>query len=580
MLNNSIKSQTYRVFDWIEKIAPILILAGMSTFIAIVFFLIRNLFLEFIETSPNYVSLVYAFSFCVSLFFLRIGHVAKLGPLGLINRGIAIFALIFLILEPPVLPLVNEQNVMAYHYITYGWYFSLFLSVLAVWRFQSFLFPVLLYIFSHKLLYPAVTFFPASVFDIVYISESGLFVILVSYLVYLIDQNINKPITTSTTNFFIKVYRFVLFTQNTSLITPFELWQKHRATVLATFAMTTTGFHLANYFWSGYVKLRLNGGPLTWIFDNPTANIMITNIEKGALPIAHWPWLVDITYAGFMSIVVAMNMIVLLAQLAALPFVFHSRSLIILTVFLDFFHLGIYLLGGLFFWPWIANNIIIAYLLHKYKSEISLAAPRLAAVLAIVLGYVSWLGDGARLAWYDVVDIRKSHLEAELVSGERINVPLSYFMSMSYSASKGHFSIAEDTAHYPKSSWGAIYDYKRLKLSGSCVPIEKLNSMDLVTYHKRDKEYDIEEKKAHLESFFKKHHEMMLKRERQFGHLNIYFRGHHHPSNPFLYGNFNSISLDDIDKYVVVTESVCLGLEDGRLNKKVLSHDEYAIDVK
>ncbi len=571
---------TSYISNYIWKITPMLFWAGISTVFAIAFFLIRNIYVEFIESDPNSAVVFYALSLIIALLLWRVQSNAKLGPLSLINRGMAIFALIFLLLEPPVLPLVNEQYSLAYDYINIGWYISTLLAALAVWRFQSLLLPVLLYIFSHKLLYPAVTYFPASVFDIVYISESGLFVILISYLVFLTDQSIKKPTFSKIANFFIKTYHQITFAQDKVLVGSDELWKQYRSYALATFAMTTTGFHLANYFWSGFVKLRLNGGPTSWVLENPTANIIITNIEKGALPIAHWPWLVDFAYSGFMGIFVAMNVIVLFAQLAALPFVFHSRSLIILTIFLDFFHLGIYILGGLFFWPWIANNIIIAVLLHKYKSEISGAAPRLAAVLAIILGYASWLGDGARLAWYDVVDIRKSHLEAELKNGERVNVPLSYFMSMSYSASKGHFSIAKDEDHYPKSSWGAVYDYDRLKLSGSCVSIEKLNEKEYVGYAKSNKHTDLETKKQQVDKFFRKHHAMMLDRERRLGNMNIYMRGHHHPSNPFLYGNFNSISINDIQKYVVVTESVCLGLDKGQLDKKVLNRDEYAIYVK
>ena len=520
------------------------------------FFFFRNFLLSYVNNFPNMMWIPFGVASLCALAFYQMRYDSSYGPVGLIVKGSAIFAVIFLVLEPPALPLVNTDNAGAYHYIMYGWYVALFFSLISAWRFPSFLFPVVIYLFTHKQLYESVTYLQASMFDIRYIVETAMFSILMLYLTMLLDAVKSRGMNASLTHF----------------------WSGNRETFVSAVAMAAAGFHLANYFWSGHAKVILDGGPTTWVLENATQNLIITNFEKGTLPFGQWPFITDLTINGFAKIVVAMNAVVLFAQLAALPAVFNRVFLIWLTIFFDLLHLGIYVLGGLFFWPWIANNIIIALVLHRYRDQTGQFVPRILAVIAILIGGFYSLGGAARLGWYDTLDLRKSFVETEMKDGSRIEVPLSYFLSMSYSVSKGRLSAIEEGTQYPQSSWGAIREYQRYRTSGACPSVAELQEISKDAPHVSPEELKL--KQEHIKEFMLAHHKMMLDREAKYGHLNFYIRGHHHPSNPLLYKDFNQIRLEDIIRYIIVTESVCLSLDNGELNKKVLVRDEYPIEVK
>jgi hypothetical protein len=72
----------------------------------------------------------------------------------------------------------------------------------------------------------------------------------------------------------------------------------------------------------------------------------------------------------------------------------------------------------------------------------------------------------------------------------------------------------------------------------------------------------------------------MLDREAAVGRGSWYFHVHHHPSNPFLYDEFNNLSLKDVVGYNVVMESVCHSMKDGHVDKKVLQRDLEYYDVR
>ena len=53
-------------------------------------------------------------------------------------------------------------------------------------------------------------------------------------------------------------------------------------------------------------------------------------------------------------------------------------------------------------------------------------------------------------------------------------------------------------------------------------------------------------RQARVGRFVRAHHEKMLERQAFLGPLSYYFHLHHHPSNPMLYPEFNSLKLQDI----------------------------------
>ena len=59
-----------------------------------------------------------------------------------------------------------------------------------------------------------------------------------------------------------------------------------------------------------------------------------------------------------------------------------------------------------------------------------------------------------------------------------------------------------------------------------------------------------------------------------------YFYPHHMLPNPWVFTDFNDLSIDDIVAYQYVLDSVCLTVKDGHLARDVHQHSVFRIDLK
>jgi hypothetical protein len=532
-----------------DAIVALAVVVGAAT----LFFLLRNGYVGFLGRYPNSAWVIFAATTVIAALFYRVDYRSIAGPLATIARGCVGAIVVFLIVEPPVLTLANPANADAAYYVDMAWAVAIGLGVLAAWRMPSFAIPAAFYAISVKYLADDISYFYVSTLDIRYVVDSAMFgagMICVVRVVDCAETWRGLPILSA------PYFR--------------DYWLRNRETVVNASAMMAIGFHLGNYFWSGVAKAALDGGVLSWVLENPTHYGLLNALEKGSLPSAAWPWLTDPLYRLLGQGVQLMNATVVAAQLLSIVLVFRIRWLLLLTYFYDLFHLGIYVFGGLFFWPWVWNNLVIVAALRRYQVRPLGPVPKLAAVAGILLGASPQLADAARLAWYDVADVRTSHFEVETVDGSRIRVPLSYFMTHSYGVSHGAFDVGGADRHYDFTLWGSAYRHERLEADGAC-------PMPAGEPTRRDDEA------RHLErmrTFIRAHHAKMLERAERLGHLNFYYRAHHHPSNPLLYADFNDLDLKTVARYVAVTQSVCLRLEQGRLVRTVRAVSEYPIDVR
>jgi hypothetical protein len=88
-----------------------------------------------------------------------------------------------------------------------------------------------------------------------------------------------------------------------------------------------------------------------------------------------------------------------------------------------------------------------------------------------------------------------------------------------------------------------------------------------------------EVREAQLSRFLIAHHKKMLARDPTQARQSYYFRFHQHPSNPFLYKDFNALSLEDVVGYQQVIESVCHSMDGGHVEKKVIARDSEYVSV-
>jgi hypothetical protein len=271
---------------------------------------------------------------------------------------------------------------------------------------------------------------------------------------------------------------------------------------------------------------------------------------------------------------VPLNGIIVVIQVFAILCILRISWLKVSSFLFDCLHIGIYVFGGLFFWPWIWNNLTIWWAARSRKEEMSVNT-KAACIVAILLCFPGLkLNEAAWLAWFDIADARQVYFEAVTKDGREVKVPSAYFLSHSYSVSHAYMGSHPLKGQYDYTMLASADTVDRNEWSSTCP--------DPATLPKAEGETDEQrrERQTWLNRLLRAHHDKMLSREASFGLRNYYFHLHHHPSNPFLYTEFNQLSLTDVVGYKLVLESVCHRLVDGRVVKFTWGKDAEYFDVR
>jgi hypothetical protein len=476
------------------------------------------------DKGPWVISAPFLGATAVALVFFQARYDSFAPVLSVSIRSSAIALVVYLIVEPPDFTLANPAGADLLRYIQVAYPVAIALGALGILR-PAFVIPVFAFILSTRLSVERISGLGLSMLDIRYMLDMALYLVVAGLFV----------------------------TRLAPRLSPWFADPKRQIEIACIgFAM-----HLANYFWSGVGKLLLGPAAWTWVIENPTHHMMPYAIENGALPIAQWPWLVYATDRVLDYAYIPLNIAVLGFQLFALVCVLRPSWLKVSTLFYDLFHIGIYVLGGLMFWPWIWNNLTVLRATQKHGEDFPTTA-KIACIFAILLGNTFFAS--AWLAWWDVTGVRTQFLEAVTPQGS-VRVPTAFFLSHSYSISHGYLDQADRMGHFGYTIWESAKEYDRLKDSKTCAITPAARSE---TPAQRQARW------TRNASFLKAHHQKMLERERAWGRWNYYFRSHHHPSNPMLFPEFNALRLSDVIAYDMKVQSVCYDLGPNGVEKRVL----------
>lgn len=474
--------------------------------------------------------------------FMRVRYDAFEPLLALSLRATAVGMLVVAVFARPDFTLATDHDATAAHYVDTAYWFILPVAVLAIFR-PAFVIPVAIYLFSARQLVYEISGMGSSNLDIRYMLDMALFLAAGGLIV----------------------------TQLAPRIHPWLAAKERQAEIVGA----AFGLHLANYFWSGMAKVLIGPTPWYWITDNHTYNQIPHTIESGILPIGHIPWLADFAHQAMQWTFVPLNAAIVLAQLFAIVCIFRLSWLKISSVLYDLLHLGIFVFGGLFFWPWIWNNLTIWWAARKQTQQLLLNT-KVACVAAILLGApIFKVNEAAWLAWFDVADARQSYFVAVTEEGNEVRVPNAFFLTHSYSVSHQNMANHVMPGHYEFTRLASAHHLDRNELSGQCADPAQfpVRGYELT-------EQDAIDRPIWLQRFISAHHAKMEAREATFGRGSYWFRSHHHPSNPFLYSEFSALHLRDVVGYQLVTESACYGLERGRVTKRVLRRDVEFYSVR
>jgi len=338
-------------------------------------------------------------------------------------------------------------------------------------------------------------------------------------------------------------------------------WLRPAAGLIWSWAV---GAHLGNYLVSAWTKIRAGGSdPLFWLLHNPTQTSILIGLERGDNPLAAWPWLVQAVWNGVTGAGVLLNGFVLGTQLAAPLAASHLRVLMALTLLYDLFHVGVYFTLGALFIFWIAVNLLVFESARTFDREQSFT-PGMRLTLFVSVFASHYLFYTSHLGWLDGAKLSSPSIQAETRDGRRVAVPSVFFGIRSYSIAQT-LMFAPD-GHFPVRIGGNSYNQTDWRDASVCGPVtaeHQDTGTSLTTVDVMIRETDA-----------------AMRRVPAVKNDNLYYLyPHHMMANPLMFGEFNALSMDDIVGYHYVVDSVCLGLQDGRLTRDVRKSSDHAVDL-
>jgi hypothetical protein len=490
---------------------------------------------------PDLLPFLYVAGVVAACAFVRFRVAQIEGVPFLFLRGMALLSIIYVALEPFDFP-IPERSTAAWiePYLTGSRLVALACGVIAWWR-PSFLLPALLYGAVNRSLMVAITQLPISGTDIGTVLEAGLIV--------------------SSIGFSVPIASTVLRARGEGRTA--ASWCQAGAQLVVAVAI---GAHLGSYFHSGVAKLQLDGGALSWILDNQTQQGVLIALERGTQPFAAAPRLIQPLYDLINLDPVPANALVVILQLAAIAAMLHRRLLMALTLVYDAFHIGVYVIYGLMFWKWILLNLVIFGTLVRCRTPFTRAFILTGVAMTLFGHLVVWT---ARLAWYDSAFMLSTYVEAIDDQGRAVRVPSAAFGTLSYPFSHGLAYIpAGREGHFPALRWGSYFNHDAVVTSRRCeVP---------QGYDPTPNGFGSLE---NLRDIVGARHAQLLRRVNDAGQFNVYLHPHHHYPSPFVRVPFSTLDLRTVRRYRWIIESVCLSMENGQLQRRVIRTDSYDLGV-
>jgi hypothetical protein len=490
-------------------------------------------------------------AFAAGIAFISIRYQDMSAPLRITMRGIGIIVFVQVLFDA-FGPFPGPANILfGDHgptlYFRYAAILGVVAGTAAVWR-PSFLIPLFLYYVGWRELIGTLSGIAVSDTDYLGMLDVGYF----STIGTLIVICVTSPWT---------LERFPALA---SLLLGTEGAEATRKRAFGLIWACAVGAHLGSYFWSGAMKIRVGGDdPLTWILQNPTQTAIVLGLERGDNPLALWPGLLQSVWDGIVGGQPFLNAIVLGLQLLAPLAALSAPILSAFCLLFDLFHIGVYFTLGALFFFWIAVNLVIVAAATSLPRDGFTPAMKIVMAATAVFGhyvfYTNYLG------WLDSGKLVSPQFYAITSDNREIVVPSNYFGVYSYTIAQAAMYIPDD--HFKFRLAGNSRDAKSWQDARTCDP---------QTVPHQDSGVSLDAVKSMVldtDRLMRQHPAV------KSGNL-YYFYPHHMLPNPWVFTDFNALSIDDIVAYTYVVDSVCLSLKDGRLQRDVHKHSTFRFDLR
>jgi hypothetical protein len=314
--------------------------------------------------------------------------------------------------------------------------------------------------------------------------------------------------------------------------------------------------HFANYFFSGMQKYWLDHSWIAWVLENKTHYLVLSSKLYGSLPISKLLDAFPNLYQWITVTTPAINIVTFVGQLAAIVAILRFRWITLLTIIFDLFHVGVFILSGIFFWKWMLFNLSIAWSSRSLKAvKIPLVYKITAVIIMLMASKVFFT---ARLGWYDTSAPVHISVQAITKDNKVYDVPSNYFLGTS-------ITVAQDRigwpihGHFPTKSFGTTKTLKDMQLANNCsFPLPNNAGFSEQGFNT-------------FQDYIRRHHRFILSQVDAKGLFNYDLYPHHIWSNPAEYTSFKQLDKRNITGYQLVAESVCLGFDSGQMTKRVLA---------
>ena len=336
------------------------------------------------------------------------------------------------------------------------------------------------------------------------------------------------------------------------------------------FFLTCVAIHFSSYFYSGIAKTGLiehlsNVDFNTWYKKNNTPNIILAAWYAQTFPFASFESINSQVYKIGISLNTKLNFIVLYTQILCIICFLRISLIKLFCIIFDIIHIFIFILTGIFFWKWITLNLIIFFLVRKFKDIRINYLKRFIFIFFVLTSYHIFFV--AKLAWFDSKSMNAVYLEAIDNNEEVYRVPSNYFGTFSLPIAQMRLGRNFDN-FFNTGVYGAVYDFKNYKKTNQC-SINDDNNKSALNREKLQK----------IKTIVKKHHQYVTNNLKINGKINYDFFAHHIWSNPLMYKKFNQLDKRKIKSYNYIVEAVCLEFKQNKFKPSILRKNTYAIDI-
>jgi hypothetical protein len=341
---------------------------------------------------------------------------------------------------------------------------------------------------------------------------------------------------------------------------------KEQYHTLLIFFMIT--IHFGNYFYAGFAKLILNGGPLSWLLENEVHFFAMMTEEYTRAGISTISPYFKYIIPALSALFLLTNAIVCFGQLLSCIAFWNKTTIKIFSLFYDAFHIMIFMLSGILFWKWIIlNTSIVLATKHINFTHIPLAA-KILGILAVILSF--YLFHIALLGWYNTRVMNLEKIYAITADGQEYPVPSNYFKNMALPFAQNRI-IHRPKGFFPVSGSSNTRNVDIMRAAKAC----DFDAVD-TSAQKKNMEWFTQ-----AEEQISKHHRYVLEwiREHKKPFKNYDFYPHHIWSSPFKFNEFKELDKTKIVAYKVTIENYCVTSNQIPVTKTLKNSATHTISV-